>query len=99
MKNSMNLPLKSMPADSLSSIDDSLSSIDDSDVFARNRALLRVADAADIVSSKLTVLCALIDSDKYEELDDNDRYCAQRLIYDTLQECIALLRDSESEEV
>ena len=88
MKNSMNLPLKSLPADALSSIDDP-------DLIERSKARLRVCDAAMTVSSKLTVICALLDSDKYEELDDNDRYCAQRLIYDTLQECIDLLRVSE----
>lgn len=86
--NSKDIPIKSMPSDSLDFVSDPA-------ILERSKARLRVCDAADTVSSKLTVLCALLDSDKYQELDDNDRYCAQRLIYDTLQECIDLLRVSK----
>lgn len=85
MKIPNNLPLKNMPADALSSIDDP-------ELLERSKARLRVVDAADVVASKLSVVVALVDSERYNELSDNDKCCAERLIIDTLNDCIELIR-------
>lgn len=87
MKIPNNLPLKNMPADALSSIDDH-------ELLERSKARLRVVDVADDVASKLSVVCALMDSDRYSELEDNDKCCAERLIIDTLNDCIDLIRSA-----
>lgn len=79
-----NIPIRSMPADSLDDLDD--------ESIERTRSRLRVCDVADDVASKLSVICALLDSDSLMHLDSNDRLCADRMILDSLRECITLLR-------